>query len=123
VGAGDAGSAFARYFFALRDVDDIDGQVGQFRAESGRQIVATGFDEAQFRVRKFAVHFLNRREVHGGIFANGGVRTPSSLNTHDALGWESFRARQDELIFFRVDVIGDHVDLVVVAKLLAERFD
>jgi hypothetical protein len=74
-------------------------------------------------MRKSAVHFLDCREVHGSILANGSVRTTAGLNAHDALGWKSFRARQDELVFFRIDVIRDHVDLVVVAKPLAERFD
>jgi CubicO group peptidase (beta-lactamase class C family) len=47
VGAGDAGAALARDLVAGGDVDDVDRQVGQFRAEGGRQVVAAAFDQDQ----------------------------------------------------------------------------
>src|SRR5580658_10136990 len=116
-------TAFAWYFFALRNIDDIDSQISKFRAERCGQIVTARFDETQFRVGKFPVHFVDRGEVHGCIFANGGVRATSGLDAHDALRWKSFGARQDELVFLRIDVIRDYVDVVLMAKPLAEGFD
>src|SRR5271166_3558795 len=38
VRAGDAGAAFARDFFAARDVDDIDGEISELRRERGGEI-------------------------------------------------------------------------------------
>ncbi len=37
--------AFARYLIACGDVDHIDRQVDQLRAESRREIVAAGFNK------------------------------------------------------------------------------
>src|SRR4029077_6230411 len=122
IGPRNARAAFARYFFALRNVDDIDGQVGELRAERCGEIVATRFDETQVGAGKFSFLFVDRREVDGGVFANRGVRTTSGLNTHDALRGKSFGARQDELVFLCIDVIRDYVDVVLVAKPLAEGF-
>jgi hypothetical protein len=51
------------------------------------------------------------------------VRATSGLYAHDALRWKSFGARQDELVFLRIDVIRDYVDVVLMAKPLAEGFD
>jgi hypothetical protein len=50
------------------------------------------------------------------------VRTAPGLYSHDAVCGKSFRARENELVFFRIDVIGDDVDVVVIAKPLAECF-
>ena len=45
IGLRNAGAAFARNFVAAGDVDDLDGVIGEFTAETGGQIVAAGFDE------------------------------------------------------------------------------
>src|SRR5215510_2392226 len=37
-------TAFARYFFALRNVDDINSQVRQLRTERSREIISARFD-------------------------------------------------------------------------------
>ena len=50
VGARDAGAAFAGDFVTGSDVDDVDGEVGQLRAEGGRQVVAAALDEDELQV-------------------------------------------------------------------------
>ena len=52
VRARDAGAALARDLLALRDVDDVDGDVGKLGRERRRQIVAAGLDEDQIEARK-----------------------------------------------------------------------
>ena len=43
IGSSDAGAALARDFFAARDVDDIDSEVGELRGKGGGEIVAARF--------------------------------------------------------------------------------
>src|SRR5262245_7325551 len=74
-------------------------------------------------MRKPVVHVVDRREVHRRVLADRGVRAASRLDAHDALRRQRPRAGQDQLVFLRVDVVRDHVDVVVVAEALAERFD
>src|SRR5262249_50703001 len=80
-------------------------------------------DEAEFGVRESPVHLVDRRQVHRRIFADGGVRAAARFDAHDALGRQRPGARQDQLVFLRVDIVRDDVDVVVVAETLAERFD
>src|SRR5262249_46845800 len=51
------------------------------------------------------------------------MRTAARLDAHDAFGRQRFRARENELVFFRVDVVGDHINVVSVAETLAQHFD
>ena len=50
VRAGNDGAAFAGDFVAGGNVDDVDGEVGQLRAEGGGQVVAAAFDEDELQV-------------------------------------------------------------------------
>ena len=59
---GDAGAAFARDFVTRRNVNDLDGVIGQFAAEAGGEVVATGFDQQDVRM-KFLVEFFQREKV------------------------------------------------------------
>src|SRR5262249_32732729 len=88
-----------------------------------RKIVASGFDEAQFSVRKLSVHGFDRGKVHGGIFANRRMRTASCLDTHDALCRQGLRRRGDDVGLLWEDAIGDHVNVEMIPKSLAQRLD
>ena len=61
VGARNSRSAFARDLFTFRNVDHIDRQIGQFGAESCRQIISARFDKAQFCVREISCSSLRWR--------------------------------------------------------------
>ena len=52
VRAGDPGAALARDFLPLRHVDDVNRQVGQFRAEGGGQVVPAALDEDDVQIRE-----------------------------------------------------------------------
>src|SRR6267142_562775 len=123
IGPGDSRAAFPGDLFAFRDVDDVDRQVRQLRAERRREIVAARFDEAEIGSWELEAHLVERGEVHGSVFPDCGMRATASLHAHDALRRQRLGAREDELVFLRVDVVGDHVDVVLVAESLAEGFD
>src|SRR5262245_792548 len=121
IGTRNARATLARYFFAGRDVDHVDRQVGELGTESRRKIVATRLDKAQFRQREFPVHLVDGGEVHGSVLANRRMRATAGLDTHDPLGRQGLRPRENELVFLRIDVVGDYVDVVVVPEPLAQR--
>ncbi len=102
-------------------VDDVDGEIGQLRAEGGGQVVAAGFDEDQVEFGKFPLHLGDRREIDGGILADGGVRAAAGLHAHDARLGQRAGAHQDQRVLLGVDVVGDGADVVAVAEGLAQR--
>src|SRR5215472_3148421 len=51
------------------------------------------------------------------------MRTASRLNAHYALRRQSLCPSQKELIFLRVNIVGDHKNVVDVTEPLAERFN
>src|SRR5262249_35768686 len=51
------------------------------------------------------------------------MRTTAGLDAHYALRGQRLRARQNELVFLRVDVVRDDVNVVVVPQPLAQRFN
>jgi len=116
---GDAGAAFARDFVTASDVDDVDGVIGEFAAEVGGQVVATGFDEEEFGL-ELAVEFFEGEEVGGDVFADGGVGATAGLDGADAVGVEGFVAHEEFAVFFGEDVVGDGSDLVAIAELTTE---
>lgn len=68
-------------------------------------------------IRKYCRYLSEATNLlHDGVFANRGMGATSCLDTHDALRRQRLRAREDELVFLCVDVIGDHVDVVVIPK-------
>jgi hypothetical protein len=73
-------------------------------------------------VREFPVHVLNGGEVHRSILPNCRVRTAACFHAHDSLCRQGFGACKNELVFLRIDVVGNHVDVVVVPEPLAKRF-
>src|SRR5262249_53349206 len=123
IGTGDAGATLARYFFTSRDVDHIDRQVRQLGAEGCRKIIAAGFDKAQFCMRESPVHVCNSGEVHGSILPDRRMRTATSLDAHDALRRQRLGTRQNELIFPRVNVVRNYIEVIVVPESLAQRLN
>src|SRR4051794_12393298 len=63
VGACDARAALPRDLLAAGDVDDVDGEVGEFGAEGGRQVVAAGFDQQQLQAGEPPGHVADGGEV------------------------------------------------------------
>src|ERR1700739_4362335 len=123
VGAGNSGTALTRDLFTLGNVDHLDSQSRQFGTESCRQIVPARFYKAQLRMREFLVHLFDGGEVHRSIFTNCSVRTTSGFYSHNAFRRQCFRSCENELVLFRINVIGNYVNVVRVAEALAERFN
>ena len=122
VALGDARAAFAGDFFAGGDVNDVDGEVGEFGAESGGEVVPAAFNEHHVGIGKFFKHAVDGFQVDGSVFANGGVRTATCFNAHDAIGIERAAEGQQALIFFGVDVVGDGHQVPFLAHAFAEHF-
>src|SRR5215469_1554584 len=105
-------ATLARYFFAFGHINYVNGEIRQLGTEGSRKIVASRLDKAEFRVREFPVHVINRSEVHGSVLADCRVRATTSLDTHDAFCRKSFRSRENELVLFRVNIVRYDVDVV-----------
>jgi colanic acid/amylovoran biosynthesis protein len=123
VRARDAGPALARDLVAGRDVDDVDRDVGELRAERRRQVVAARFDEDQVELPEAPAHVVDRREVDRGVLADRGVRATAGLDAHDALRGERARAGQELRVLLGIDVVGHDRDLVLRAHVLAQAID
>jgi hypothetical protein len=74
-------------------------------------------------MRKFLVHVFDGGEVHGSILPNRRMRTAACLDAHNALCGQRLCARENELVFLRVNVVCDHVNVVAVPQPLAQRFN
>jgi len=120
IGLGDAGAAFAGDFVAGGDVDHVEGEVGQFRAEGGGKVVAAGFHQHQFQVRVAALQVVDGRQVHGGVFTDCRVRAAAGFHAEDAVGIQGFVAQEEVGVFPGVDVVGDYGDVVVVPEGFAQ---
>ena len=66
VGAGDPGSALARDLVAGGDVDDVDREVGELRAEGGGEVITTGLDEDEVERRERLDHLIDGGEIDRG---------------------------------------------------------
>ena len=119
---GNARAAFARDFFASCNVDHVDGEVGQFGAEGGGQVVAAAFHKHHIGVGKFFQHAVDGFKVDGGIFADGRVGATASFDAHDAIGFECAADSQQALVFFGVDVVGDGHQVPFLAHAFAQHF-
>src|SRR5215470_17116964 len=74
IGAGDAGTAFARDLVTGGDIDDIDRQIGEFGREGRGKVVAARLDQYQIETRKHAVHLGDGGEIDRGVLADRGMR-------------------------------------------------
>ena len=97
------------------DVDDVQREIGEFRREGCRQVVATQLDQNQIERGKLLLHLRNGGEIDRGVLADGGVRAAAGLDAGDALGGKRAGAHEIFGVPFGVDVIGDRRDLVALA--------
>src|SRR5258708_248517 len=70
VGLGDPGAALARNLVARGDVDHVEGEVGELRAEGRREVVAAGLDEDHLERGETAIETRHRLEVDPPVLAN-----------------------------------------------------
>src|SRR5580704_18086865 len=120
VGAGDAGSAFARDLVAGGDVDDVNRQIGELGGEGGGEVVAARLAQDQIEIREYSAHLGDRRQVDRGVLADRGVRTSAGLDAADPLGRQGAAAGQEFGILAGVDVVGDRGNLIPAAHPLAQ---
>src|SRR5262249_57239893 len=120
IGAGDAGAALRRYLVAGRDVDDVDGEVGELGREGGGEIVAARLDENQVEIGEAPAHVGDGREVDRGVLADGGVRAAAGLDAGDPLRRERARAHEVLGVPLGVDVVGDRRDVVARPQSFAQ---
>ena len=122
VALGDARSALARDFFTCGNIDDINCEVAQFRAESGGQVVAARLDKYNVCIREVHQHAVDRFQVDGSVFPDGGMRAATGFDAHDALGVERATDGEDSLVFLGVDVVGNRHQVVLVLHRFAQHF-
>ena len=119
VGLSDAGTAFAGDFVATGNINDLDGEIGEFAAEAGGQIVAAGFEEEDVG-SELAVEIFEGEKVGRNVLANGGVRAPAGFDRANSLGGECVVADEEFAVFLCEDVVGDGGDAVLIAEMFAE---
>ncbi len=119
VGLSDPGTAFAGDLVATRHINDVNRIVGQFPAEVGRQIVAAGFEQQDFRMEQ-AVQFLQREQVRRNVLADGGMGTSAGFHGADSRGVQGLVADEEFTVLAGEDVVGDGGDVPVFAKTPAE---
>ena len=107
VGLGDAGAALARDFVPAAHIDDIDGEVCQFRAERGGEVVSAAFHQHQLKAGMAGLKLFNCLNVHGGVFADGGMRAAARFNADDAVGLKGVVTQQKFCILAGINVVGD----------------
>ncbi|HZO56638.1 MAG TPA: hypothetical protein VFB63_28270 [Bryobacteraceae bacterium] len=115
----DARAAFARNFVATRNVDNLDGEVGELAAEARGEIVAAGFDEEQVGV-ELAMEFFQGEQVGGDVLANGRVGAAAGFDGFDTFRWKCFVANKELSVFAGKDVIGYRGDVKHIAEAPAE---
>src|SRR5699024_1134123 len=123
IGLDHALAGLARNFFTLGDVDDVHREVHEFGTEGGREVVPTRLDEHDIEIFVAALELFDRRFVHRGIFANGGVRAATGFNTDNAVQGQHTVGRQNLGVFDRVDVAGDRGHRELVVQSARNSFD
>ena len=112
VAAGDARPALARDLVAGGDVDHVDREIRQLRAEGGGQVVAAALDQDQVERGEAARQVGDAGEVDRGVLADRGVRAAAGLDAQDALGRQGAGAGEELRVLLGVDVVGDGGDVV-----------
>jgi hypothetical protein len=69
------------------------------------------------------LHFGDRVEIDGGVFANGRVGAAAGFHADDPLGGERLAAHEELHVFPGEDVVGDDGELVGVAHGLAKAVE
>jgi hypothetical protein len=90
------------------------------RSASSGLKVAAALDEDQLQSGEAPLQVLHRRQVHGGVLADGGVRTAAGLDADDTRRLEGLAADEELGVLLGVDVIGDHGELIGPAQPLAQ---
>ena len=103
-----------------RDVDDIEGEIGELGREGRRQVVAADLDQDQVEVGEAPHQVVDGGEVDRGVLADRGVRAAAGLDPDDALERQRLGAHQELGVLAGVDVVGDRGDRLAVAHPLAE---
>jgi hypothetical protein len=70
IGTRDSGATFRRNLVAGGNVDDVDGEVGEFGREGRGEIVSPGFDKHEVEIRELRAHLSHGREIEGGAFCD-----------------------------------------------------
>jgi hypothetical protein len=120
VGLGNAGASFTGNFVSASDIDDVDSVISEFTTEMGGQVVATGFEQEQVRL-KALVEFLEGQEIGGDIFADGSMRAAAGLNGADAFRRQCLVTNQEFTVLASEDVVGDGGNVHAVPQFPAER--
>jgi hypothetical protein len=115
----DAGAAFTRNFVSPGNVDHLDGKISEFTAEASCQVIASGFNQQDVRI-KLRVQFFEREEIRRNILANCSMWAAARFDCSNSLGRKSIMPNQELAIFFREDVIGYRSDAHASAKMATE---
>ena len=119
IALGDSGSALARDLVTARHVDDLDRVVGEFPAEAGGEIVATGLQQEQIRM-KLLMQLLQGLKIRRDVFADGGMRTSAGFHGANAFADQRLIADQKLTVLAGKDVIGDRRDADPILQLQAQ---
>lgn len=106
IALGDAGAALAGDLVAAGNVDDLNGEVGEFPTEAGRQIIAARLDQEQVRT-ELRMQVFERKQVGGDVLPNRGMRASSGFDGADACRFERAMADQEFPVLAGEDIVGD----------------
>ena len=67
IGAGDSRATLPWDFLTRRHIDDVNGEIGELRAEGCSQIVTTALDDDEIQVGELAAQVGNSRKIDRGI--------------------------------------------------------
>src|SRR5215469_13943679 len=123
IGSHDAGPALARNLVSLGDVDHVDRRVHELGAERRREVVPSALHEEDLQIREPRDQLVHRLEIHGGVLADGRMRASARFHSDHPLGGQRAPAHQELSVLLRVDVVGDHGELVAIAKASGQGFD
>ena len=119
VGLGDARPALAGDFVTARDIDNLDGVIGEFATEASSEVIPSGFEEEKIGF-EFAMKFFQSQKIGGNIFANSSVRTATRFDRTNAFCGKSLVVDQKFAVFLGEDVIGDRGQAELVAQAQAK---
>ena len=114
VGLRDAGAAFARDFIAARDVDDLNGEIGEFAAEMRGEIVATGFNQHEFGM-ELTMQFFEGEQVGGNVFTDRRVGAAAGFDGADAFRGQRVVADEEFAVFLGENIVGHGGDVYAFA--------
>ena len=122
VAGADARTALAGDLVSLRDINHKNEHISQFSRKDGGEIVAPGFNDHHFEVRKLTLEVGDRAQVAAGVVANGRVRAAAGLNADNPFQGQNLASREELGVFMGVDIISDDCNVDFRPELLAEPF-